>query len=215
LGDLLLQVVFLAQVARERGQFSIREVVETIRDKIVRRHPHVFGSQRMETAEEVLHQWERIKSRERQAAGTFLLQGTPVSLPALLKAWRLAAKAARVGFDWKSAAGALEKVEEELGELREAASGAGGAEPIRHEIGDLLFAVANLARHLRVDAESALQEANRRFTERFTHMEQALRRAGRQFEELGPAELDALWEAAKGAAGIPGAPGDPPAEGQK
>jgi MazG family protein len=196
LGDLLLQVVFLAQIGRERGEFTIQEVIEQITEKIVRRHPHVFGGDRMESSDEVLDQWERIKSRERQDAGSYLLDGVPPTLPALLKASRLASKAARVGFDWESADGALAKVKEEMGELQ-AARSTGHPEQMRQETGDLLFAVANLSRHLDVNAEEALQETNRRFTARFTHMEKCLREAGRQVSETDAEELEALWEEAK------------------
>ena len=198
LGDLLLQVVFLAQIAREDGTFTIREVVDQITDKIVRRHPHVFDrSEALADSEQVLHQWERIKSLERQAAGQFLLDGMPPTLPALLKACRLAGKAARVGFDWESADGALGKVEEELGELRNELPEGRSQQARRHEIGDLLFAVGNLSRHLGIDAEAALQETNNRFTRRFTYMERKLREAGRQVGDADAGELETLWEEAK------------------
>ena len=197
LGDLLLQIIFLAQMAREQGEFQIRDVVLQITEKLIRRHPHVFAGANLETSEEVLHQWEKIKSREREAVGAFLLDGTPSTLPALLKANRLAAKASHVGFDWKSADGAFEKVEEEFAELREVLSGEENRDRVCHELGDLLFALANLSRHLEVNPEEVLQKANRRFTSRFTHMEKILRAAGRQVSDAGPAELEALWESAK------------------
>ena len=197
LGDLLLQIVFLSQMAREKGDFQIRDVVLQITQKLVRRHPHVFAGAKLETSGEVLNQWERIKSREREAAGSFLLDGTPAALPALLRAFRLASKASHVGFDWESADGAFEKVEEEFTELREVLSGKMNRDRVCHELGDLMFALANLSRHLEVNPEEALQQANRRFHSRFTHMEKSLRAEGRQVSETDPAELETLWESAK------------------
>ncbi len=197
LGDLLIQIVFLSQIARERGEFDIEAVMKDIGDKIVRRHPHVFGDGRLSTSDEVLAQWEQIKVEERrgQRDGS-LFAGVPSSLPALLKALRLSSKAARVGFDWPDLRGLLAKVEEEMDELREALRG-GNRARIEDELGDLLFTLANLARHADIDPEAALQGANRKFLERFRYVEERLKAEG-----LGPApenrsRMEALWEEAK------------------
>jgi MazG family protein len=197
LGDLLIQVVFLSQIARERGEFDIEAVMKDIGDKIVRRHPHVFGDGRLSTSDEVLAQWEQIKVEERrgQRDGS-LFAGVPPSLPALLKALRLSSKAARVGFDWPDLSGLLAKVEEEMGELREALRG-GDRARIEDELGDLLFTIANLARRADIDPEAALQGANRKFLERFRYMEERLAAEGRAPAPESRGRMEALWEEAK------------------
>lgn len=197
LGDLLLEVVFLAQICTERGEFDIDAVARGIHDKLLRRHPHVFGDESAEDAQEAIGRWERIKNEERRAAGSrSVLSGVPGTLPALLRAFRISEKAAMAGFDWESAGEVVAKVEEELGELKEALA-SGGADGVREEIGDLLFAVANVARHSGLDPETALQAANRKFTERFQRVEEALDRKGlRPSRELRE-EMERLWEAAK------------------
>ena len=196
LGDLLLQVIFHAQVASEREEFTITDVLETITEKLVRRHPHVFGDTRAETAKEVLHTWERLKQEERggvQKASA--LDGVPKSLPALLRAQRLQDKAARVGFDWGETAAVIQKVEEELTELK-AAMGK-GAEAMEEEMGDLLFSLVNLARFLHLNAEETLRKCIEKFTRRFRHIEEAMARLGRSLEDATLEEMDALWQEAK------------------
>jgi tetrapyrrole methylase family protein/MazG family protein len=205
LGDLALQVVLHAQLAREAGQYSMAEVFAAINEKLVRRHPHVFGEVQVSGAAEVLRNWDAIKRRERGGRGQAqsALVGIPSTLPALAAAQELGRRAARLGFDWPDGRGVLAKVHEELEELeREMALHPAGAEPhghprVRAELGDLLFALVNLARWLRVDAEEALREANRRFRERFLAMEAAAVTQGRSLERMSLDELEQLWQAAK------------------
>ncbi len=203
LGDLLMQVVFQAALRQAEGQFAIDDVVETIVEKLVRRHPHVFGApgaSDVTTASEVLTQWEQIKASEKQAAAdgapARTLAGVPGGLPALARAQKLGSKAGRVGFDWPGWAGSMEKVREEVGEIEACAAGADQAAK-HHEVGDLLFAVVNLARKLEVDAETALTDACRRFTSRFEHIEDRLRAQGRSPAESNLEEMDGLWNEAK------------------
>lgn len=199
LGDLLLQIVFHAQMASERGSFTIDDVVRTINEKLVRRHPHVFGNAEVQNSAEVLHHWSRIKAEERSHTNDrSAIAGVPRSMPALLRAHRLGDKAAGVGFDWQDPAGVLDKVREELHEM-EAAIAEGQGEAARRELGDLLFAVVSLARHLGFNSEDALAAACDRFSARFRHMERALAGNGRDARSLSPIEWDALWESAKDA----------------
>jgi MazG family protein len=196
LGDLLLQVVFHAQMARERGAFDFEDVVRGIVDKLVRRHPHVFGGARVADAAEQTRLWEEQKQREKVASGraASLLDDVPVSMPALARGVKLAKRAARLGFDWPNADGVRAKVAEELGEL-DAARAEGDAAAVEAELGDVLFAVAQLARHLGVDPEAALRGTNRRFDVRFRHVE-------RRAAETGLGDMDALegyWTEAKAA----------------
>jgi len=197
LGDLLLQVVFQAQLAAEQELFDAGDVCRAIADKMVRRHPHVFGEGSARDATEVLASWERIKAAENGEPGDgqrSALSGVPTSMPALLRASRLSEKAAAVGFDWPTVDGVLDKVEEEIGELREAiADGAG----VEHELGDLLFALSNLGRTLSIGAEDALRAANGRFVTRFHVIEAALAERGKPLEEATLDELEALWQRAK------------------
>ena len=197
LGDLLFQIVFQARVAQERGDFDLEHVMQGIGDKIVRRHPHVFGDARLSTSDQALSQWEQIKSDERrgQRDGS-LLAGVPAALPALLKALRLSSKAARVGFDWPDREGLLTKGEEELAELRGALR-AGDRAGIEEEIGDLLFTLANVARREGMDPERALQAANARFVARFRHVEARLRAEGLRPAPEHRDRMEALWEEAK------------------
>jgi MazG family protein len=195
LGDLLLQIVFQSRVAEEKGWFSFEDVAERISDKMVERHPHVFGDREVASAGEVLKNWEQIKAKERKGRkGT--LSGVPPALPALLKAQRTGEKAAAVGFDWQDAVGVQAKLDEEAAELREAMA-EGDAAAIEHELGDLLFALTSLARHISVDAESALQSAVRRFASRFGVVESIAREKSLTLNELDDVALDDLWEAAK------------------
>jgi len=197
LGDLLIQIVFLSQVAHERGEFDLEQVTRGVADKIVRRHPHVFGEGRLDTADQVLAQWEQIKVEERrgQRDGS-LFAGVPASLPALLKALRIASKAARIGFDWPDLDGLLAKVEEELAELRAAIASKERA-AAADELGDLLFVLVNLARHLAIDPEDALQAANRKFVDRFRYVEERLSREGLRPSPANRERMEALWLEAK------------------
>jgi MazG family protein len=197
LGDLLLQIVFHAEMAGERDAFTITDVVAAITDKMVRRHPHVFADVQVSGADEVLRNWSRIKADERRASGdTSALAGVPRAMPALLRAQRLGEKAGHAGFDWTEADGVLAKLREELGEL-EAAVAAGDRVHAAAELGDLLYAGTSLARHLGTVAEDALNGAADRFSERFRHMEAALTAEGRDVHSASPDELEALWQAAK------------------
>lgn len=197
LGDLLLQIVFQAQIAEERGDFDLESVIRGIGDKIERRHPHVFGDDRLDTAEEVLIQWEQIKAQERtKRRDGSMFSGVPGSLPALLKALRLSSKACRVGFDWPDRDQLLLKVDEELAELRQALAG-GERRAIEEEIGDLLFTLANVARVAQIDPEEALQLANRKFMSRFSHVEERLREEGLQPAPEHRSRMETLWEEAK------------------
>lgn len=195
LGDLLLQVVFHAQIAREAGEYDLEDVARGIAEKLWRRHPHVFGDGVAKTAEDVERSWERTKAREGGAARG-LLEGVPRSLPALARCQRLSERAARVGFDFAGPGPVLEKLREEAAELAAAAEGR-DAEALAHEAGDLLFAAANLLRHLGVDPEDALQRCNDRFTRRFRRVEQGLSARGRSLQEATLEEMEALWQEAK------------------
>nr|WP_081972881.1 nucleoside triphosphate pyrophosphohydrolase [Paracoccus sanguinis] len=197
LGDLLLQVVFHAQMADEAGMFGFADVARAISDKLVARHPHVFGTEsRDKSAAQQVKDWEAIKATERAAkAEKGVLDGVALGLPALTRAIKLQNRAARVGFDWHSADEVLDKLAEETAELRAATDPAHRAE----EFGDLLFVMANLARHLDIDPEAALREANAKFTRRFAAIEAALAADGRRPEDSTLAEMDALWDAAKAA----------------
>lgn len=200
LGDLLFQSVYHAQMAAEAGKFTFQDVVRAISDKMVARHPHVFGDEsRDKSAEQQTRDWERLKAAERAASpakGT--LEGVALGLPALLRAVKLQNRAARVGFDWPSTDEVIDKLVEEAHELAEARATLTEAE-ITEEFGDLLFVMANLARHLRIDPEAALRAANAKFTRRFAAIEVALAARGKQPEDSDLAEMDALWNAAKAA----------------
>jgi ATP diphosphatase len=194
LGDLLFQVVFHARVAQERGWFDLAAVADSIREKLIRRHPHLFAGAQL-APEDLVRVWEEQKARERAAAagGDAVLAGVPRALPALARAAKLGRRASRVGFDWPEAREVRSKVLEELHEVDEACTAAERTE----EIGDLLFAVANWARHLEVDPEEALRAANGKFQRRFERMEQLAGERGLKFQQLSMAEWDALWREAK------------------
>ena len=198
LGDFLLQAVFVAEIAREEGSFDIGDVITAIHNKLVRRHPHVFGDVEAKDAEQVLVNWEKLKNEERKAENKSVLAGVPQSLPALLKASRLTEKAARVGFDWRRAEDVFAKIDEEVHELHDAIDGK-NPQDIHEEIGDLLFSIANIARKLDVNAEEALQSANRKFMRRFESMERSVRGEGRNLDQLTLEQMDALWDEAKAA----------------
>jgi MazG family protein len=198
LGDLLLQVVFHARMAEEEGSFAFDDVAETIVAKLVRRHPHVFANLGVERPEAVHANWERLKAEERaakQAHGT--LDGIPLALPALLRALKLQKRAARVGFDWKNPVDVLDKLEEEIAELRAELKAGNGVERIRDEFGDVLFVLVNLARHLAIDPEEALRSTNAKFERRFRAIEAALSEDGRTPEQASLDEMEALWLRAK------------------
>lgn len=197
-GDLLLEAVFIAEITREEKSFDIYDSITAIHDKLVRRHPHVFGDVEAGDAEQVLVNWEKLKNEERKAENKSVLAGVPQSLPALLKASRLTAKAARVGFDWRRTEDVFDKIDEELAELREAVGKADTASA-EEEIGDLLFTIANIARKLEINPEEALQSTNRKFMRRFESMESAVRASGRNLDELSLEEMDRLWDDAKSA----------------
>ncbi|MBI2902008.1 MAG: nucleoside triphosphate pyrophosphohydrolase [Candidatus Methylomirabilis oxyfera] len=221
LGDLLFQVVFHAQVAAERGEFTIGQVLAATADKMVRRHPHVFSDGKASTAGEVLEQWEKLKREERDAAAAVpgsALDGVPKELPALLRAQRLQDKASRAGFDWPEISGVIAKVQEELDELRVAMQSAASARPVtsrspgpsegavegvEQELGDLLFSMVNLARFLNLSAEDALRKSIARFSARFRYMEQTIEREGRRLKEASPEEMNSLWEEAKASGRLP------------
>ena len=197
LGDLLFQAVYHARLAEEAGHFAFGDVVRAISDKMVARHPHVFGDEsRDKSAEDQTRDWERIKAAERGPRAT--LGGVAIGLPALTRAVKLQNRAARVGFDWPSTGEVIDKIAEEARELNEARGSLTEAE-VFEEFGDLLFVVANLARHLRIDPEAALRGANAKFTRRFAAIEAALAARGKRPEDSDLAEMDALWNAAKAA----------------
>ena len=197
LGDVLLQVVFQCVVREEEGAFSLDDVAREVADKMVRRHPHVFGDVKVDDVAGVLNNWEAIKGKEKKSQpDRSALDGVPQALPALLKAQRTQAKASRVGFDWKDSSGALEKIDEELAETREAIAG-GDKRQIEEEIGDLLFAVVNTGRFVDAQAEDALQGATAKFAKRFRSVEKRVRERGLAMKELSLAELDAVWDAVK------------------
>src|SRR3954449_8970348 len=198
LGDFLLQAVFIAEITREEGSFDIYDAVTAIHDKLVRRHPHVFGDVEANDAEQVLVNWEKLKNEERKAENKSVLAGVPQSLPALLKASRLTEKAARVGFDWRRTDDVFDKLSEEIAEVREAID-SGDQSNVHEELGDLLFTIANIARKLEVNAEEALQSTNRKFSRRFESMEKKVHGSGRNIDQLTLEEMDALWDKAKAA----------------
>ncbi len=208
LGDLLFQIVFYAQVAKERGDFSIDDVTEAIHAKMVRRHPHVFGDVDAGDTATVLLNWETMKAEERRAAGKqergeSLLDGVSSKAPALMEAHQLSTKAARVGFDWQNLEDIFAKLQEEIDELRAAIKTHAGSNTevdhtlVREEIGDLLFAATNIARHLQVEPEAALKLTNRKFRRRFGFIESNLKQRDQLFEATSLEEMEALWQAAK------------------
>jgi MazG family protein len=198
LGDLLLQILLHAEMASERREFDVGDVIEAVRSKMVRRHPHVFGNVAVTGADEVLENWSAIKAAERRAASKDVsaLAGVPAALPALLRAERLGEKASRVGFDWATPLDVLDKVREELAEL-DTALASGAAAEIEGELGDCLFALASIGRKAGLSAELALTRALDRFVRRFRDVEAGLERAGRSVREASLEELEALWQEAK------------------
>jgi MazG family protein len=212
MGDLLLQIVFHSQIAREEGRFTVADVIREIHDKMIRRHPHVFGEARAKNAAEVLRNWEQIKAEERRAgkqkeltkeASTnepSLLDSVSKALPATLEGFQLTRKAARIGFDWDHVDGVIEKMREETGELKKALE-ARIAGKVEEELGDLLFAAVNVARFLQVDPEIALKKANAKFSKRFRAMEAIAIKSGHEFKDLPRDQMEALWDATKATEG--------------
>jgi MazG family protein len=196
LGDLLLLVVMHAEIAREAGHFDIDNVLQEISDKLVRRHPHVFGKSDARDSGAVLKQWEAIKREEKKADSHFLAS-LPKALPALMRAQKAQSKAARVNFDWTEVREVIAKVEEELREVKDAMIASQAQEMITDEIGDVLFAVVNLARKCEIDAESALQRATDKFVARFNRLEDKLKARGKKLGEVDLAEMDAIWNQIK------------------
>jgi MazG family protein len=194
LGDLLLQIVFLAQLAEEKEQFSIRDVITGLSEKLVRRHPHIFAEVKVNNADEVKTNWEQIKIAEKDKQS--VISDYPPAMPSLLLAKRIASQASGVGFDWNDAEKAFAKVDEEMEELR-TEIGSGRLPEAENEIGDLLFAVANVARLLKINPEFALAKTNKKFTSRFRFIETELKKRGRDIRDTPLAELDALWDQAK------------------
>jgi MazG family protein len=207
LGDLLLHIVFQAQLGKEVGQFDIGTVIQKISDKLVRRHPHVFGNESASTSEEVSRNWDVIKAQEkaeklkdRTPEQRSRLDGIPGKLPALHEAHQISSRAVRAGFDWPDVEGVFEKLQEEVLELKEVISAGGGEgqrERLEDEIGDMFFCIVNIARFLKIDSESALKRTNRKFKTRFQYMEGELARQGKSLEEVSLAEMEALWQKAK------------------
>jgi tetrapyrrole methylase family protein / MazG family protein len=202
LGDVLLQIVFHSQIAEERGDFTIDAVVRGVAEKLVLRHPHVFGEKKLETANDVVENWDELKRVERAASGkkektrNSILDEVTVHFPALLEAQKLTRKAAKVGFDWERAEQIFDKIAEEIEELRVEIRRR-ETERIAEEIGDLLFVIVNLARHLETDAETALKRTNRKFRRRFAFIESELKKQNKSWAETTLAEMDALWNEAK------------------
>jgi tetrapyrrole methylase family protein/MazG family protein len=219
MGDLLLQIVFHSEIAKEEGRFDVSDVIREVHDKMIRRHPHVFGEKRAKDAAEVLKNWEQLKKEERIAAGkkngdgsksegkaASLLDGVSKALPAALEGFQLTRRAARIGFDWDSVEGVFDKMNEESGELRQALSRK-DAKRTEEEMGDLLFAAVNLARFLHIDPEIALKKANAKFSSRFRRMEELGAKSGRALAEISREQMEEFWETAKraekGTAGKP------------
>ena len=195
-GDLLLQIVLNAQIASEYGEFTMTEVIKGIHDKIVRRHPHVFGDVVVDGVGNVLQNWEKIKATERESNGGLesgLLDGLPAALPALIQAQEYQDRAARVGFDWPEIEGVLDKISEEIDEVRHV----NNQDELTDELGDLFFALVNLARWKKIDAESALRKTNRKFKDRFSYIEQGSRQMTRAIHDLTLDEMETLWQEAK------------------
>jgi len=207
LGDLLFQIIFHAQIAREKGEFDLADVIDRSWEKMVRRHPHVFGDAALQTSQDVLKNWEDIKAAEKGAVSALepnssqsMLDGLPSRLPALHEAYQLTAKASRVGFDWSRLEDILAKLQEESQELLRA-QGAQAGEELAAEVGDLLFVAVNVARFLGIDPETALRRSNKKFIRRFQYVESAIKKRGKDLKDATLMEMDDLWEEAKTKAG--------------
>ncbi|MCX8034493.1 MAG: nucleoside triphosphate pyrophosphohydrolase [Thermodesulfovibrio sp.] len=195
LGDLLLQIVFHSKIAKDEGRFDINDVIDAISQKMISRHPHVFGEASFETPEEVLNQWDDRKKEEGKLQRS-IIEGIPLSLPALHRAYKIQSRVAKVGFDWDSVDGVLDKIQEEIFELKEAIKSV-EKEKIEEELGDVLFSIVNLARFLKIDPETALRKTNQKFEERFKKLEQFARQKGKSLKEMTLSDMDKLWERIK------------------
>jgi len=195
LGDLMLHLVFYSKIASEMGAFDIRDVLNNIIDKLINRHPHIFGDVKVKDAKEVRDNWEKIKLKEK--GNHSVLSGVPLSLPAMVKANRIQEKASGVGFDWEKSEQVWEKVLEELHELKEAVDDNFSHEKKEHELGDLIFAIINYARFIEVNPEDALERTNRKFIHRFKYLEEAARKLGKPLHEMTLSEMDIYWNEAK------------------
>lgn len=196
LGDLMLQPIFHAAIAEESGDFTMDEVLDAINEKLVRRHPHVFAGEVIESSAAQVENWEKIKKKEKGDERKSALSGIPPHLPALMQAQKITEKAARVGFDWEHTDQVFAKVMEELHEFQEAMA-SGNQQEMESELGDLLFAIVNLGRFLEIDPEDALRKTIQRFTRRFSHVEQTLHGRGRKLQDATLEEMDLIWEEAK------------------
>ncbi|MEW6455939.1 MAG: nucleoside triphosphate pyrophosphohydrolase [Acidobacteriota bacterium] len=194
LGDLLLQVVFLSQIAKEKGEFDIKDVIRSANRKTIERHPHVFGTKKLKTSGEVLEHWEEFKKRKERKSS--IVNGIPENFPALLQAFTLGVKASRVGFNWKKPEEALDKVKEELIELKKAIL-TGKKEKLEEEIGDLLFSISNVSRLMRINPEIALKIVNKKFIKRFKFIEEEAKKRKKKLNEYTLQEMDMLWEKSK------------------
>jgi MazG family protein len=193
LGDLMLQAVFFSQMAAEEGHFTVKDALLSINEKLIRRHPHVFGEESAETAGEVLKRWDEIKAEEKEKKPSALLDAVPRALPALVEAEQISTRAANKGFDWRNVEGVLAKLDEERAELAAAES----HEDAEGELGDMLFTLVNLARFLKVDPEQALRRTNAKFRSRFAQVEQGVAASGKSWKETPVEEMEAFWQAAK------------------
>jgi len=205
IGDLIFEGVFLARIEEDHGHFAVADSLQMINEKLIRRHPHVFGDEgterpKVDTAGKVVEQWEQIKSREQRAAGdrASLLGGVPKSMPALLRAHEIGTRVAAVGFDWPTSDRVVDKIEEEVAELRSAVRGNEGLERTEEEMGDLLFSIANLSRKLGIEPESALRKANEKFSARFEALEGKFEAKGRSVHDASLAEMEEVWQQIKG-----------------
>lgn len=200
LGDLLLQVVFYARLAEEDQRFDFQEIVDVLKAKLIRRHPHVFGDQVATDGDAVAQTWERIKQQEKQgkpSAPVSVMDEVPMNFPALQRAQKIQKKAARLGFDWTELEPVFDKIDEEIQEIKAELTPEPDAQRVEQEVGDLLFAAVNLARHLGVDSETALRGANQRFADRFRHMESSVEQQGRNMNDYSLEALESLWVDAK------------------
>ncbi|ACI19679.1 nucleoside triphosphate pyrophosphohydrolase [Dictyoglomus thermophilum] len=194
LGDILLHVLMQSIMAEEKNRFNFEEVCKNLKVKLITRHPHVFGEVKIEGVEDVLTNWESIKSKEKDEKG--ILSGIPQNMPALLTAFRIQEKVSHVGFDWKNSKEIIPKLYEELKELEKAIQ-EDNKEDMEEEIGDLLFTIVNIARHLGIDPESSLRKTNKKFTERFKYIEDRIKESGKEWKDFSLEELDKLWESSK------------------
>ena len=195
LGDMLMQIVFHARMAEEADRFDLQDVIDEVVDKLIRRHPHVFGETKVQGSDEVLVNWEAIKKTEKTER-KHVLDGVTQGLPALLRAYKLQSKAAKVGFDWPDVSGVWDKVQEELGELQEALA-SGDKLAAEKELGDVLFAIVNYARHHKIEPEVALNGTDNRFAKRFGHVEACVEASGKNWQDFSLSELDKFWDEAK------------------